>query len=107
MPSDEKLNAAQKQIKELFKDDYAKTDAAGPLEKLTVVTEPGRPDALLLTLNAGSALAGKLAFAREDGNWRFQKGKIDFGRGPMTLRRSLSARSLHLSQRTPPPRAFQ
>jgi len=57
----------------------AKADATS-LDALTISTEQSAPGTLVLALNGGSALNGKLAFAREDGDWRFQKGRIDVGK---------------------------
>ncbi len=57
-----------------------KTDATS-LERVTLITEQSRPDALTFALSAGTALNGKIAFARADeGGWRFQKGRIEVGK---------------------------
>jgi uncharacterized protein (TIGR02099 family) len=61
-----------------------KTDATS-LEKLTVVTEQSRSDSVVLALSAGAALSGKTAFSREEGGWRFQKGRIDIGKAGARL----------------------
>ena len=48
-------------------------------DNLLVRTESSTPNSMLLTINAGSRLSGKLIIAREDGGWRLSSGRIGFG----------------------------
>lgn len=48
-------------------------------EKLVVRTESARRDNMVLAFNVGSGMNGKLALARDGGNWKFAGARIDFG----------------------------
>lgn len=58
---------------------------AGNIDRLVVTTEASGPDELLLALNAGTALNGKLLLARAGSAWRLQRGRIDYGRASAAL----------------------
>lgn len=50
-------------------------------KKLVIRTESARRDNMVLALNIGSHMNGKLALAREDAGWSFAGARIDFGSG--------------------------
>jgi uncharacterized protein (TIGR02099 family) len=54
---------------------------AGPFEKLTLATEQSRANSFVVALAGGVALNGKIAFARTEGKWSFQKGRVEIGKG--------------------------
>lgn len=48
-------------------------------EKLVVWTESSTRDGMLLALNVGNHMSGRLALAREAGGWHLSSGRIGFG----------------------------
>jgi uncharacterized protein (TIGR02099 family) len=52
----------------------------GAADRVTVSTDISQPDTLVLSVAAGATSGGKLAFDRVRGRWRFDRGRIDFGR---------------------------
>jgi uncharacterized protein (TIGR02099 family) len=56
-------------------------------DQVTVTTEVSSPKALVLSVNAGAAASGKLAFARRHDHWHFDRGRIDFGGSTASLPR--------------------
>ncbi|MBI5782261.1 MAG: hypothetical protein HZA69_00805, partial [Gammaproteobacteria bacterium] len=48
-------------------------------EKLVVRTESARRDGMVLALNVGNRMNGKLALARQNDGWKFAGARIDFG----------------------------
>lgn len=56
-------------------------------DRIAVTTEISRPDALVLSVTAGSASDGKLAFERVHDRWRFSRGRINFGQSGARLPR--------------------
>ncbi|OGI50860.1 MAG: TIGR02099 family protein [Candidatus Muproteobacteria bacterium RIFCSPHIGHO2_12_FULL_60_33] len=54
-------------------------------EKLVIRTESARRDNLVLALNVGSRMNGKLALAREGESWKFAGARIGFGGAPVAV----------------------
>ena len=54
-----------------------------PEEKFVIRTESARRDSMVLALNVGNRMSGKLALAREGESWKFAGVRMDFGGAPM------------------------
>ncbi|GAB4507529.1 MAG: YhdP family protein [Sulfuricaulis sp.] len=50
-------------------------------EKMMIRTESARRDNMVLALNVGNRMSGKLALARQGESWKFAGARIDFGSG--------------------------
>jgi len=60
-------------------------------DRLAVTTDISRPDALVLSIAAGSGSGGTLAFDRRQDRWQFNRGRINFGQptAPLPQREGL------------------
>ncbi len=68
-------------------------------EKLVIRTESARRDSMVLALNVGSRMNGKLALARQDEGWKFAGARIGFGdvQGSTSVGRSQAPASHDIS----------
>lgn len=63
-------------------------------EKLVLRTESSHRDGMVLALNIGDRVNGKLALSRRDGGWAFAGGQIGFGGAPATAPQNRDLRIL-------------